>query len=405
MKTGDMQNFCIHFYNSTFIPIRYYESNEMIIQLPETDPGLDPFRPFYNNLFCQPQNVTYLITKQFVYYGIVKVSEQANNCFIIGPITNTPTSKDTIREIMLESSLSLNHINEFTDLFNKSPIYSFDRFLQTLCFINYCINHETRSIDTLLDYKNQKTIYPIAMEHTTKIYHAKENQQLHNTYQFEKQYLSIIENGDLASLRKLLDSPVIITPGVVADNSIRQTKNLFIACITLVTRAAIKGGLDMESAYQLSDIYIQQMEKLQSLEAIFNLQYQVLFDFTERVFASKIPSGLSHIVYECINFINANTNQAITVEDVADHVKKSRSFISRKFKQELGFGINEFINSRKIEEAKYLMTYTDKSISEISSYLCFSSQSYFQNVFKKKLGMTPNEYRSKHLPMKDIYNS
>jgi AraC-like DNA-binding protein len=50
---------------------------------------------------------------------------------------------------------------------------------------------------------------------------------------------------------------------------------------------------------------------------------------------------------------------------------------------------------RKLEEAKSLLKFTDKSISEISEYLCFSTQSYFQNVFKKKYGMTPKKYREK----------
>ena len=49
---------------------------------------------------------------------------------------------------------------------------------------------------------------------------------------------------------------------------------------------------------------------------------------------------------------------------------------------------------RKLEEAKSLLIYTDKTISEISEYLCFSTQSYFQNVFKKKYGQTPKEFRS-----------
>ncbi|MDY2838738.1 MAG: AraC family transcriptional regulator, partial [Bilifractor sp.] len=40
-----------------------------------------------------------------------------------------------------------------------------------------------------------------------------------------------------------------------------------------------------------------------------------------------------------------------------------------------------------------LLHYTDKTISEISEYLCFSTQSYFQNVFRKKYGCTPREYR------------
>ena len=49
---------------------------------------------------------------------------------------------------------------------------------------------------------------------------------------------------------------------------------------------------------------------------------------------------------------------------------------------------------RKLEEAKSMLNYSDKTVSEISEYLCFSSQSYFQNVFKRKYGMTPKEFRS-----------
>ena len=37
-----------------------------------------------------------------------------------------------------------------------------------------------------------------------------------------------------------------------------------------------------------------------------------------------------------------------------------------------------------------------RSLSEISTHLCFSSQAYFQTVFKKSTGMTPNEYRNVH---------
>lgn len=51
----------------------------------------------------------------------------------------------------------------------------------------------------------------------------------------------------------------------------------------------------------------------------------------------------------------------------------------------------------KLEEAKSLLTYSDKSLGEISSYLSFSSQSYFQNVFKKKYGITPLQYRNRSL--------
>ena len=78
---------------------------------------------------------------------------------------------------------------------------------------------------------------------------------------------------------------------------------------------------------------------------------------------------------------------------VADHVGFSYSFFSKQFKNETNKTINEAILEAKIEEAKDLLAYTDKSISHISSYLAFSSQSYFQNQFKKVTGCTPLQYR------------
>ncbi len=401
MKERDIITFCNYFYYCTNIPLSYYSDSVQKLQLPTIPLNEDPFHKYYEMLISQSQMVTYVITKQFVCYGIVKNLSNASDCILIGPLSNITYSREMIKEFMEDVSIPSNNLSILTDLFHQFPLMSFDRFLHTLCFIHYSINKAHLSMEDIVDYKKRKLLFPVTEEYTTKIYHSKENQQVHSTYHFEKQYLSIIENGDIASLKKLLENPVSITPGVVADNNIRQVKNLYIATATLVTRAAIKGGMDMESAYHLSDTYIQQAERLHSLESIYSLQYQMVFDFTERVLESKIPSGVSLVVFECINYINSNTNQPITVEDVADHVQKSRSFISRKFKQELGFGINEFINSRKIEEAKSLLTYTDKSISEISFYLCFSSQSYFQNVFKKKLGITPNEYRLKTVSMKN----
>lgn len=53
-----------------------------------------------------------------------------------------------------------------------------------------------------------------------------------------------------------------------------------------------------------------------------------------------------------------------------------------------------FITRCKLEEAKSLLAYSKKSLAEISSYLCFSSQSYFQNVFKKQYGTTPGNAHS-----------
>lgn len=219
---------------------------------------------------------------------------------------------------------------------------------------------------------------------------------MHNTYQFEQLYLSYIEKGDLNGLNKLLRNKVNLNAGIIALDNIRQSKNIFVTSATLITRAAIKGGLEIETAYQLSDTYIQQMEHLNDITLINNLASQMMYDFTERVNSTKLPDKVSYIVYKCIQYISTKTNENISVSDVADHVNRSRSFISRTFKLEMNIELSTYIMTKKLEESEGLLKFTDKSISEISNYLCFSSQSYFQNVFKKNYNLTPNEYRKKY---------
>lgn len=55
--------------------------------------------------------------------------------------------------------------------------------------------------------------------------------------------------------------------------------------------------------------------------------------------------------------------------------------------------VNAYATGLKIKEAQRLLLTTAKPLSEIAQYLGFSSQSYFQNVFKRCTGVTPGEYR------------
>ena len=64
-------------------------------------------------------------------------------------------------------------------------------------------------------------------------------------------------------------------------------------------------------------------------------------------------------------------------------------------KSEAGMTLSDFIIFEKAEEAKRMLRYTEKPISDISSDLGFSSQSHLIRVFRKLEGITPKEYRNK----------
>ena len=116
-------------------------------------------------------------------------------------------------------------------------------------------------------------------------------------------------------------------------------------------------------------------------------------DFAKRVAQQKLPSGISQELYSCMQFISTHINEPISATDVVVFSGKSRAYLFKKFQRELGMSIGAYITYCRIREAKSLLRYTDKSLGEISCYLCFSSQSHFQNVFKKQCGITPTEYR------------
>jgi AraC-like DNA-binding protein len=119
----------------------------------------------------------------------------------------------------------------------------------------------------------------------------------------------------------------------------------------------------------------------------------MFLDFCQHIGDTHIPDGISSEVYVCINYIRSHTNEPIRISDVAAQVHCSTSYIAKRFKAELGTNIGEYINSCKLEDAKNLLIYSDKSLSEISNFLSFSNQSHFQNVFKKEYGVTPMQYR------------
>ena len=84
------------------------------------------------------------------------------------------------------------------------------------------------------------------------------------------------------------------------------------------------------------------------------------------------------------------------VGDIAPAIGVNRSYLTRRFKENEGMSIQQYIIRERCSHAANLLKFSDYPISIISEYFCFSSQSHFGKQFKMIYGMTPNEYRSKN---------
>ena len=155
--------------------------------------------------------------------------------------------------------------------------------------------------------------------------------------------------------------------------------------------------MDVDDAFFCSDSYIQQCELMNAPDAIFNLQYRMVLDYTERVERLRQGKQPSKLTIDVSNYIQHHISEPITVEKIAEALFLSRPYLSRRFKEETGESLTDFILKEKTEEAKRLLRYSDKPLTAISSYLGFSSPSHFSRVFRRYTGYIPREYRGKYM--------
>lgn len=93
-------------------------------------------------------------------------------------------------------------------------------------------------------------------------------------------------------------------------------------------------------------------------------------------------------------YLRANYQQEITLQEIADRFYLSREHISRKFKQEYHETITDYITRIRMEKAKELLAKQQVKIYEVAYHVGYQNEKYFSKVFKKFIGQTPNEYRN-----------
>ena len=83
----------------------------------------------------------------------------------------------------------------------------------------------------------------------------------------------------------------------------------------------------------------------------------------------------------------------IRLDDLAKEIRVSPRHASRLVQKEFGITYVAKLTEVRIEQAKYMLTYTERDLHAISAACGFSSYSYFTTCFKKNTGLTPTEFR------------
>lgn len=96
---------------------------------------------------------------------------------------------------------------------------------------------------------------------------------------------------------------------------------------------------------------------------------------------------------EIADYLKLNYNKKIQQAECARLFYLNKDHMCRKFKEEMGIGMVDYVNRIRIEKAKELLRNTGKTIQEISDVIGFVDQKYFSRQFKKETSLSPTEYR------------
>lgn len=390
----DYISFCQKFFSATGLPVNLLCAGKPVYS---SLGDLLSFQPQTTWEVYEPRsNPEFSAINPDLEYGHVRIEGTPYDLFL-GPVFTSPVTEDLVRVFLIDAKTPPEYQEAASELLYGIPVGSHPQFIRYLLFLHLCLNHKEVGPEELYTEEDaQSSEREQQFIHTSV--ESKENEERRSSYAFELELYHHIQQGDPQKLKRFLEHiRQFPSEGKTARSPLRHAKNTFIGvCCKAGVMGAIPGGVDTERVYHLTDLYCMECEQMQSIEDVHRLQYIMLMDFCERVGAARIPKGVSEEILSCMNYIQSHTNAPISLEDVAAHIHRSSSHLMRRFKAELGISVGEYITQCKLEEACDLLTYDSHSLAEISAYLGYSSQSYFQNVFKKQYGMTPMQYRKQH---------
>ena len=223
----------------------------------------------------------------------------------------------------------------------------------------------------------------------------RENSSYHAPYVPEFDFYYAVKNGDVVKVSQLCSVDFAKKDGLgkLCEDSLQNLKYHFAITAAMLARYCIESGMEHETAYSLSDLYIQSCDRCTNENELSGLHRNMSMDYTKRMAELRKNKVYSKQIVLCINYIYSHLHKKISVEELSKHTGLSPSYLSRLFRKETGESITEYIIKRKINAAKNMLKYSGYSLSEISATLAFSCQSYFTKIFKELEGVTPKKYR------------
>ena len=387
---NQLQTILEHFHGLTDLPVRWMIGEETVLRLDAEVFSVAYDKDVRDQLLNSGENICYQITPESLVYGFIRLQEPEHSGYImVGPtILNGDRHLEVVRLGEAFHRATTEALWDYVNSLKVSRLEEFFPMMNTL----FVALRRKKFADRGSLYHQFST--HIKIEDFSEVFQATSKRE---EQRFQEDILYCIETGQIEELRSLLKGRNGLNTGVIPDyegvSPLRTIQDVFVTSTALCAQAAVHGGVNRDLVNEWSARFISLAERVRSFpEAQHGIGDMMLF-FAEQVANIQRFSEKSELVQKAASYVAGHLKEKITVGQIAEAMNVNASYLSHEFKRQTGMSLSELIMREKVEEAKRLLRRKRASILEISQQLGFSSQQYFQNVFKKMTGTTPAQYQ------------
>ncbi len=214
-------------------------------------------------------------------------------------------------------------------------------------------------------------------------------------YAYRKFQFACIRSGSSVLLKQTLASETYIATLVklfCGDTAAALHALTFVA--PQAWDAAVQAGIPEKEADRIHGQFLKNIHRCSNVEQMIKAYNRLMVAYADAVRRRAAHRKYSPRIQNARNYIAENIGEKLTVEQIADYLQVTPSYLSHTFKQETGQTLTAYMLSERIQLAKLMLLQPDATVGEVMDRLGFISQSHFTKAFREDTGMTPGKYQA-----------
>jgi len=347
-------------------------------------------------------NVLYRITGELLCrYFVFLPPGNIDMLCVIGPYINEPVTQPQINNISLLSDKKEDITEALREYYDRLTLVTDDTYLlalmNTLCesiwesFSNFMLrdinNHVFASFEAISEPSEAKKHADTEESSFARM------TALQERYDAENMMLEAVSKGEMHRAEMLFQSFISLQrPEKRTSDAIRNTKNYTIILNTLLRKAAEQGKVHPLHLDRTSAAIAEKIENAKTSEEVSSLGREMVRKYCLLV-RNHSMSKYSQLIQQALTIINGDLTAELTLNSIAEELHVNASYLSATFKKELGVTLTDYVTQKRINHAIFLINSSGLPINSVAAKCGIPDIQYFSKLFKKRLGMSPSQYR------------